>query len=401
MAKDAVEIELKANHNEYRSTIFHCEVIVKNNSTNNITVTEPQISVPPQVLIQATSLSLTDSRRKQQLYKSLEQIIHAYRIYSADEEYENLKLESKQKGIGKDKKKLIALKRKMKHIKDFNKKLKLGLKNPLRAPSYLTINNHDDVKRAKNIYFPDIGQDSFYKREFEKKYKQLCGEDSKNNGSRSSHELERTIKESGSNSWIYILNGERHYVQPATYAITSDCKYTINENSTSIKKIISGSTTITIAPKQFFLAVIAIAASILGVILSDASEHLTDKNVIENAKMTIIKHKESGISLQKIEKLFPTITRENYDPLLLYVKASKDDKANKEEEEKRSGILGFLYSAEVMAAVAAAIIFFNIYEYTPIGKKLKFGIGWRGAFLLGTICGLLNEKIVGMINSFI
>jgi hypothetical protein len=61
----------------------------------------------------------------------------------------------------------------------------------------------------------------------------------------------------------------------------------------------------------------------------------------------------------------------------------------------------------ILASVITAIIFFNIYETTELGKKTEVGkriegqIGWRSALLIGSLCGLVNDKIVGALRALL
>jgi hypothetical protein len=57
----------------------------------------------------------------------------------------------------------------------------------------------------------------------------------------------------------------------------------------------------------------------------------------------------------------------------------------------------FLISS--LSASILALVFYNVYEFTEIGKKIAIGIGWRGALAIGTLCGLMQERIVTAIQT--
>ena len=60
-----------------------------------------------------------------------------------------------------------------------------------------------------------------------------------------------------------------------------------------------------------------------------------------------------------------------------------------------------LVTAPIIAAPLIAFIFYNVYEYTDIGKKIQVGVGWRGAVLIGAMCGLFEERILKAMSVFI
>jgi hypothetical protein len=60
-----------------------------------------------------------------------------------------------------------------------------------------------------------------------------------------------------------------------------------------------------------------------------------------------------------------------------------------------------LIGKEGLSAVILALIFFNIYELTDMGKKIRLDAGWRSAFFIGALCGLLNERMLDAIKAFV
>lgn len=53
------------------------------------------------------------------------------------------------------------------------------------------------------------------------------------------------------------------------------------------------------------------------------------------------------------------------------------------------------------SAAILAIVFFNIYEFTEVGKRLTVGLGWRAAMLAGFLCGLLSDRIVDALKALL
>jgi hypothetical protein len=52
----------------------------------------------------------------------------------------------------------------------------------------------------------------------------------------------------------------------------------------------------------------------------------------------------------------------------------------------------------VISAALTAVLFYNVYESTEVGKKLASGSGWRSALIIGGLSGLLNEKVVAALE---
>jgi hypothetical protein len=58
-------------------------------------------------------------------------------------------------------------------------------------------------------------------------------------------------------------------------------------------------------------------------------------------------------------------------------------------------------SGELLIAPVLAIIFFNVYEYTSVGKELKIGVSWRSALLIGALCGLAQDRVLAALKALI
>ncbi len=53
-----------------------------------------------------------------------------------------------------------------------------------------------------------------------------------------------------------------------------------------------------------------------------------------------------------------------------------------------------------LTAAITALVFFNIYEFTALGDKFKMSVGWRGALLIGFLCGLSGDRILAALKAF-
>lgn len=56
---------------------------------------------------------------------------------------------------------------------------------------------------------------------------------------------------------------------------------------------------------------------------------------------------------------------------------------------------------ETLAAIILALVVFNIYEHTSLSSKIRIGLGWRAALLVGTLAGLFADRFVAALNAFV
>ena len=77
----------------------------------------------------------------------------------------------------------------------------------------------------------------------------------------------------------------------------------------------------------------------------------------------------------------------------------------------RESLSGATDPIQVMLAQAAtgqlfvgpvvALVFFNAYEYTTLGKDLSMPLSWRSALLVGSLCGLAQDRILAALKALI
>ena len=144
----------------------------------------------------------------------------------------------------------------------------------------------------------------------------------------------------------YVLEFPRSLIDSKRYNIDIEAVYT--EYGKSEKNVGAATTSLIISPKPYILTLIAILGSLLGVLLKVAIE--------------------------------PT----SRDSPYFY-----------------QSTLHTLVGSVGISAVILAIIFYNVYEFTDIGKNIKINIGWRSALLIGALCGLLGDRILSAIQSFL
>ena len=47
-----------------------------------------------------------------------------------------------------------------------------------------------------------------------------------------------------------------------------------------------------------------------------------------------------------------------------------------------------------VSSAILALLIFNIFEHTSLGDKIKIGVNWRSALLVGVLCGLFSERMI-------
>ncbi len=64
-------------------------------------------------------------------------------------------------------------------------------------------------------------------------------------------------------------------------------------------------------------------------------------------------------------------------------------------------MLRLAQSGQVLVGPIVALVFFNVYEYTSIGKGVNMSVSWRSALLIGALSGLAHERILSALKAFI
>jgi hypothetical protein len=141
----------------------------------------------------------------------------------------------------------------------------------------------------------------------------------------------------------YVIKCPRKLFVSTTYTLNFDVRYQVGGSPVPLNR--SESFPAVISPNPFTISVAAAAFSVLGLVLKVSLDML--KNVNE-------------LTLPVIQEMFES------GPMIL----------------------------SLVASVVTAILFYNIYEWTELGRRLDSGVGWRSALIIGGICGLLNQKVV-------
>jgi hypothetical protein len=66
-----------------------------------------------------------------------------------------------------------------------------------------------------------------------------------------------------------------------------------------------------------------------------------------------------------------------------------------------NAIVNSVGNGKIIIAPGLALVLFNVYEYTSIGKNLTMTISWRSALLIGTLCGVAEDRILAALKAFL
>jgi len=58
-------------------------------------------------------------------------------------------------------------------------------------------------------------------------------------------------------------------------------------------------------------------------------------------------------------------------------------------------------SGHLLVGPVVALIFFNVYEYTSLGKGIGMSVSWRSALLIGAVCGLAQDRILAALKALV
>ncbi|WP_191603428.1 hypothetical protein [Marinomonas algicola] len=175
---------------------------------------------------------------------------------------------------------------------------------------------------------------------FEAKVEQL--QELESSMSQDEKEFVASIQSSESIYLTYIIEFKRGVIDPKMYRFSVDVDHQKEDtqgvqNSTSFSNV-------EISPRPWCLSIIAMLSGALGVFIKNSQ--------VENF---------------------------NFDTLLLNP----------------------VIHTNIISASIVALIFFNIYEHTSLGKGFKLSLSWRSALFIGAITGLAQERIIAAFTALL
>jgi hypothetical protein len=203
------------------------------------------------------------------------------------------------------------------------------------------IANYSDSALAFERFFLRETADPLFSSLFKSKMEQLQQAEQLEGGSNIDQAI-AVIEADSFYAATYVLKYGRRFLEPRKYTVSIDVTY----QEANKPEIVAGGTSVTvvISPNPLAMTLIAIISSLLGAALKFAVQ--------------------MGFS---------------WGGLGYYI---------------------FKGNAGISSAILA-LVFFNIYEFTDWGKRITFGVGWRSALLVGTLCGLFGDRILSALRAFV
>jgi hypothetical protein len=212
----------------------------------------------------------------------------------------------------------------------------------------IRIENHKQAEDSFNRWqFNDSNADKTLRDLYEVKLQQL-DELEKEMGPNLRASSLATIESESFFAITYVLKFQRNRWDSKKYNIAIEGVYSdVGKNNE--KRYVGGATTsLTISPSPTAMTLVAIVASVLGLTLKIAT------SLGQNNTQSFT---------------YPNIT---------------------------------IFSLQAIASIILALIFFNIYEFTDLGKKIGgVGIGWRSALFIGALCGLFGDRILAALKTLL
>jgi hypothetical protein len=206
----------------------------------------------------------------------------------------------------------------------------------------LRIRNKADAVSVMETFMASVSDDDIVKKIALEKIRQLGTMEAASPADTSASALPIAIIEPDSFFAItYILQFPRSQANPKKYNLDVEAVYT--EDGKTEKHVGGTTAAVVISPQPSILTLIAILAAILGAVVK-----------LLSAKETVV---------------FDQVT------------------------------LTSLIGPAVLAGIVA-LIFFNVYEFTSFGDKMKMPLSWRSALLIGFLCGLLDDQMLAALKAF-
>jgi hypothetical protein len=140
----------------------------------------------------------------------------------------------------------------------------------------------------------------------------------------------------------YVLRFSRGVFEPRKYQVSFNATYHVSDSSS--EQSTSAATNVQISPYPLSLSIVAIISAVLGVLLRLSLAGSTN-------------------------------------PL--------------------SDLALSATSGQLLVGPVIALIFFNVYEYTSVGKDLQIAISWRSSLLIGALCGIAQDRVLASLKALI
>lgn len=301
------------------------------------------LSVEPRVPVGASLLEITDSSlaeanaRKAELIEELNRLLRQF-LWVTSEPFRQTWIDRQKESIREVFTVTGFLSAYFKLIFN-NKSFQARMKREFESFAF-TIASAADARSAYVRWMEKSNEYEAIKTLFDAKTEQLDRVEAlMDEGDRSSL---TTIEAGSFFTATYVLKFGRRILEPRKYQIGFDATYVSADESSPQNNSVS--TTVQISPYPSSLSVIAIIAALLGVVL----------------------------------------------------RISLSGQANLLHE-----MLNLAKSGQIVVAPALAFIFFNVYEYTSLGKGIGLSVSWRSALLIGALCGIAQDNVFAALKALI
>ena len=151
----------------------------------------------------------------------------------------------------------------------------------------------------------------------------------------------------------YVFRFGRGQTDAKRYTVTLEASYT--EDASEAVETGAVAASAIVSPSPIVLSVVAVVSSLLGAVM----------------KAAIASHPDSSSSASSIGVGVVEAFRRVGDQLTPEI-----------------------ISLQMLGAMVLALVIFNIYEHTEFGTRVKMGVGWRSALLIGVLSGAFTERLL-------
>jgi hypothetical protein len=154
----------------------------------------------------------------------------------------------------------------------------------------------------------------------------------------------------------FVFSFARGMLEPRKYTIALEAKF--QEIDSEILETVAASASTIISPRAFWLSCIAVVSSVLGAVLRSA---------LHSGKIAI-----AGLTdaVPPFELVLQQLQRQ-------------------------------VVSLDTLGGMVVALVIFNIFEQTEFGARVKMGVGWRSALLIGVLAGVFTDRLIVALAVFI
>lgn len=331
--------KLEEQLTDQRSEHIAYKLTIENTSTEAMRLLSVQPRVPAGArLLEITDTSLAETNaRRAELIEELNLILKQY-LWVISESFRQTWIEHQQNAL----KEILRFSRLI-HLYAqmfFNqKRWEAQMKREFDSFSY-KIASASDARSAYARWLSVTSDHEAVRTLFEAKTEQLEQVEAQmNEGDRPG----LTTIEAGSYfTATYVIKFDRGLLEPRKYQVGFDATHALIDGSSA--RSVSTATNVQISPYPITLTIVAVISALLGVLVR--------------------------VSLE----------------------GAKDPIAN---------LMLLASSGQLLVGPIVALIFFNVYEYTSLGKGIAMSISWRSALLIGALCGLAQDRILAALKALI